>query len=318
MKIVKAGYEIIDPFSGEEVLKKIERVARVCYKSEDKIGEGTAERMVKALVKSEHYAMLEHGSIIMVTSAIGYNHLIHLLSVIRSNEGTAPFIRYTPMEYSCRYMVSGNIRAWLELMRLCMKYDLPISRDLLSILKQDKYKVIFEGISVNETAGKWWEVDPKDLSDREKLTHLDLSVKFTVDRGVSHEIVRHRVASFAQESTRYCNYGKSGDVTFIRPCFFNDDTPEMDNWAESCMCAERMYLALLEAGRTPQEARAVLPNSLKTEVVMTASCREWIHFFNLRAVGTTGKPHPQMQEVAIPLLQDVKQIIPVVFDNITI
>lgn len=116
-----------------------------------------------------------------------------------------------------------------------------------------------------------------------------------------------RVASYAQESTRYCNYNKSGDVAFIRPVFFEEDTPEMDNWLESCMRAEKTYNYLISEGRTPQEARSVLPNSLKTEVVMTANLREWRHFLSLRACGSTGKPHPQMLEVAVPLLKELRE-----------
>lgn len=205
MQIVEAGYEILDTLNGEEILKKIERVARVCYKSEDKITEGSAEKMVRALIKSNHLAMLEHFS---------------------------------------------------------------------------------------------------------------FSVKFIVDRGISHEIVRHRVASFAQESTRYCNYGKSGAVAFIKPCYLGYDTTPFDNWVDSCMRAERDYLDMLDNGYTPQEARAVLPTSLKTEVVMTANLREWRHFFSLRACGSTGKPHPQMLEVAVPLLKELRERVPVVFDDL--
>lgn len=148
------------------------------------------------------------------------------------------------------------------------------------------------------------------------LEHYSFSVKFICDRGVSHEIVRHRVASYAQESTRYCNYNKSGDVAFILPIFFEEDTPEMDNWVESCMRAEKTYNYLISEGRTPQEARSVLPNSLKTEVVMTANLREWRHFLSLRACGSTGKPHPQMLEVAVPLLKELKERVPVVFDDL--
>lgn len=205
MQIVEAGYEILDTLNGEEILKKIERVARVCYKSEDKITEGSAEKMVRALIKSNHLAMLEHFS---------------------------------------------------------------------------------------------------------------FSVKFIVDRGISHEIVRHRVASFAQESTRYCNYGKSGAVAFIKPCYLGYDTTPFDNCVDSCMRAERDYLDMLDNGYTPQEARAVLPTSLKTEVVMTANLREWRHFFSLRACGSTGKPHPQMLEVAVPLLKELRERVPVVFDDL--
>jgi len=214
MQIIKAEYETIDPLNGEEILRKLERVARVCYKSEDKITDGSAEKMVKALIKSGHEAMLEHFS---------------------------------------------------------------------------------------------------------------FSVKFICDRGVSHELVRHRVASFAQESTRYCNYGsKGGEITVILPLFFDtgmgtsSNSIVYDAWKYSCEVAECKYLELLGYGATPQEARSVLPNSLKTEVVMTANLREWRHFFKLRAVGTTGKPHPQMQEVAIPLLEECKKLIPVIFDDLTV
>ena len=212
MKIIKAGYEILDELNGEEILKKIEKVARVCYKSEDKIAEGSAEKIVRALIKSKHLAMLEHFS---------------------------------------------------------------------------------------------------------------FSVKFIVDRGISHEIVRHRVASFAQESTRYCNYGnKGGDITVIEPHYWNYVPNDVvrnslhDIWVEGVAKAEDRYLELLSYGASPQEARAVLPNSLKTEVVMTANLREWRHFFSLRACGETGKPHPQMLEVAVPLLKELKGTIPVVFDDL--
>lgn len=211
MKIVKAGYEILDPLNGEEILKKIERVARVCYKSEDKITAGSAEKMVRALVKRGHEAMLEHFS---------------------------------------------------------------------------------------------------------------FSVKFTVDRGVSHELVRHRIASFAQESTRYCNYGHEGEISVIEPFYLKecrDKEPwKYHAWAEACEKAEDRYLALLEYGASPQEARAALPNSLKTEIVVTANLREWRNIFKLRAVGVTGKPHPQMLEVMVPLLEEVKKNIPVVFDDLVI
>lgn len=205
MKIIKAGFEIMDPLNGEEILKKIERVARVCYKSEDKITAGSAEKMVRALIRSGHEAMLEHFS---------------------------------------------------------------------------------------------------------------FSVKFIVDRGVSHELVRHRVASFAQESTRYCNYGHAGEITVIEPVGIKEVASKWVEWKSAMRLAEDHYMDLLEKGATPQEARSVLPNSLKTEVVMTANLREWRHFFKLRALGTTGKPHPQMVEVALPLLEECKRMIPAVFDDL--
>lgn len=158
---------------------------------------------------------------------------------------------------------------------------------------------------------------PKDVIRAWGLNfNLGSAVKYISRAGHKDDIVRHRVASFAQESTRYCNYNKSGDVAFIRPVFFEENSVEMDNWVDSCMRAEKTYNYLISEGRTPQEARSVLPNSLKTEVVMTANLREWRHFLSLRACGSTGKPHPQMLEVAVPLLKELRERVPVVFDDL--
>lgn len=150
------------------------------------------------------------------------------------------------------------------------------------------------------------------------LEHYSFSVRFIVDRGVSHEIVRHRLASYCQESTRYCNY--SGDrfgneITVIKPYFLFEGTNGYKKWAEACETAEREYFTLLDWGCTPQEARAVLPNSLKTELIMTTNLREWRHFFKLR---TSPAAHPQMYEVTIPLLKEVQGKIPVVFEDIEV
>lgn len=170
------------------------------------------------------------------------------------------------------------------------------------------------------------------------LEHVSFTVKFICDRGVSHELVRHRIASYSQESTRFCNYGKKEHVTFVKPCFFPevpegemtfedftkmlvsgegyDDLQASTTWLCSMLDAERAYLQLLAKGCSPQEARSVLPNSLKTEVVVTMNLRSWRNFFKLRAVGTAGRPHPQMLEITVPLLAEVKQRIPVVFDDL--
>ena len=210
MRLIKPYAEICKDFDGEEMLKKIERVARTCYKSEGKIKDGSARKMVAGLIKSGHDAMLEHASV---------------------------------------------------------------------------------------------------------------TVKFVVDRGISHELVRHRTASFAQESTRYCNYIKDdfgSEITFIIPKYLDGESAAHDAWKDTMKYCEDAYFKLLDIGLTPQEARAVLPNSTKTEVVMTANLREWRHFFKLRALGTTGKPHPQMLEVTIPLLEDFKRAIPVVFDDLIV
>lgn len=210
MQAIKAYTQIYNDFDGQKMLEKIEQVARTCYKSEGKIQEGSAAKMVASLIKSGHEAMLEHASV---------------------------------------------------------------------------------------------------------------TVKFVVDRGISHELVRHRLASFAQESTRYCNYSKDdfgSEITFIIPDYLEYKSEGWNVWKESMKQAEDAYFKMLDFGLSPQQARAVLPNSLKTEVVMTANLREWRHFFKLRALGTTGKPHPQMLEVAVPLLEDMKNLIPVVFDDLVV
>lgn len=207
MKIIKAGFEVVTPINGVEILKSIEQAGRVCYKSEDKITEDSATKFVAGIIKRGHEAVLEHQSI---------------------------------------------------------------------------------------------------------------TVKFIVDRGVSHEIVRHRLAAYCQESTRYCNYSKNSfgsEITVIEPCFLVHDTPQWAAWEFAMKNAEFSYFRMLDLGCSPQEARSVLPNSLKTEVVMTANIREWRHFFKLR---TSLAAHPQMREVAISLLQEFQRLIPVLFDDIEV
>lgn len=174
------------------------------------------------------------------------------------------------------------------------------------------------------------------------LEHAVISVRFICDRGVSHELVRHRLASYSQESTRYCNYSKDrfgNEITVIQPCFWNPDAndilwPSCDQeekfikvakgastdtkqfvmWYNTCQFLENRYFDLLGNGATPQEARAILPNSLKTVIRMTANCREWRHILKMRCAKDA---HPQMRELMIPLLKELQSKIPVIFDDIT-
>lgn len=148
------------------------------------------------------------------------------------------------------------------------------------------------------------------------IEHEKLTARIICDRGVSHELVRHRLASYSQESTRYCNYskGKFGkELTFIRPCFWPDDSLQYHLWRSAMSTAEGVYMYLLENGAKPEEARSVLPNSLKTEVVMTANLREWRHFFRLRCAPAA---HPQMREVANQLLAQAYAVLPAIFEDI--
>ncbi len=147
------------------------------------------------------------------------------------------------------------------------------------------------------------------------IEHQSVSVRFICDRGVSHEIVRHRLASYTQESTRYCNYtkGKFGsEITVIEPCFWSQDDERYKVWKQAIEQIESAYNKLVEMGATPQEARSILPNSLKTEIVVTMNLREWRHFFTMR---TSAAAHPQMREVAIPLLKEFQKQIPIIFDD---
>ena len=195
----------MDDIDGAKILQKLERCGRVCYKSEDKITEGSAEKFIGMILKSGHESVLEH----------------------------------------------------------------------------------------------------------EKLT-----VKFICDRGVTHEIVRHRIASYSQESTRYCNYSKDkfgNELTFIRPCFWADDSEEYAVWKQAMEDIEKAYVKLISLGAKPEEARSILPNSLKTEIVCTMNLREWRHFFRLR---TAERAHPQIREISVALLDELKKRIPVIFDDI--
>lgn len=148
------------------------------------------------------------------------------------------------------------------------------------------------------------------------IEHHSITTKFVVDRGISHELVRHRLSSFTQESTRYCNYslGKfGGSITLIKPFFFEEGSLGYEKWLNACKSLETAYLGLLDAGHTAQEARSVLPNSLKTEIVITTNPRDWRHFFKLRADKAA---HPQMQQVAIPLLKHFQSKAPILFGDV--
>lgn len=148
------------------------------------------------------------------------------------------------------------------------------------------------------------------------IEHISITVKFICDRGVTHELVRHRLASYSQESTRYANYSKDRfgkEITVIRPPFWPEDSPVYGQWCEAMKAAETHYMCLIEMGAMPQEARTVLPNSLKTEIVMTCNIREWRHVFGLRC---TPPAHPQIREIMLPLLDEFHRRIPVLFDDL--
>lgn len=274
MRLIKPSYEIWEQESGlEGVYKMIEKVGRVCYKSEDKIAEGTAKSFVDRLMKSGHGAMLEHGTIYLTIPNDHQAYNFFGDNWVRDTYGASPYS--SVVQDSDKIYITTNLRALVE---------------------------------------NGWLDDLKYLCEPTEYHVKRVTVHFVCDRGVSHEFVRHRVFSFAQESTRYCNYSKDkfgNEVTFIEPCWYN--TSKSNDLADeyfinSLKDAERLYFNLLDNGWKPQEARAVLPNALKTELVMTGFVDKsgWINFFNLRALGTTGAPHPQAKELAEPLFEEFK------------
>ena len=319
MKLIKQSFEILEQkdFTIKGIKQFIERCGRVCYKSEDKITEDSAKPFVDRMIKSGHGAMLEHGTVYLK-------------------------ITYKNTDFNTLCMFYGK-----------NKYSvLNHSEDNKIYYITTNYRVLVENNHLR---------DLKYLCEPSEFHEKRITVHFVCDRGVSHEFVRHRVMSFAQESTRYCNYSKDkfgNELTFIIPCWLDipegiaywhdginyrvgstEENPFGDsvnfkawvnkksNYVEVCDyiqaldSAEEAYFRLMDkwenrvADRryttgfkgnpwTPQQARAVLPNALKTELVITGFTSDWNHFFDLRARGTTGAPHPQAKELAEPLMKE--------------
>jgi thymidylate synthase (FAD) len=167
-----------------------------------------------------------------------------------------------------------------------------------------------------ESAGPFVSKICNTFKHESVIEHSLLTVKFICDRGVSHELVRHRLCAFSQESTRYCNYSRDKfgrEITVIKPLFFEPDSPKYNAWGNAMQAAENAYFALIDLGASPQEARSVLPNSLKTEIVVSANWREWRHIFRLR---TSDKAHPQMREIMRPLHEQMAAALPEIFAEV--
>lgn len=287
----------------------IEKVGRTCYKSEDKITDNSAAKFVGNLIKRGHEAMIEHWSLIFKMHAHTYeemlgdwNNLLHN-GDIPTEDRLRPYLRFSETmleDGELRYLVSGNMRAWRDFIKAYVSEYGFIPQYAYGIIRN--YPIFFPEFQdyvpaiINNVFLLPVRVD--ELDEYERDIHQDITMKFVCDRGVSHEIVRHRVASFAQESTRYCNYGQDkfgSEITVIRPSWCSEYNDRFKRWYDACVQAEAGYFALLDEGATPQEARSVLPNSLKTEVIVTMNRDGWKHFFELRCASTA---HPDMQEVA--------------------
>lgn len=280
MKLIKPSFTILHQAPGlEGVYKQIELAGRTCYKSEDKITPDSAKAFVERMINSGHGAMLEHGTVYLGMP-------IETIIPIEANG----WGKYESNKYS-----TGGV--------VCS-------------INGEKRVAITTNLRVLVENG--WLDDLQYICEPTKYHEKRITVRFICDRGVSHEFVRHRVFSFAQESTRYCNYSKDkfgNELTFIQPCYLNEaelaqygpyhlvsrnKSPE-SIFICSLNNAEKDYLTLIESGWQAQEARAVLPNALKTELVMTGFATDWPHFFELRCASNA---HPQARELAIPLYDE--------------
>lgn len=291
MKLIKPSVEYIPQ---EDIYKHIELCARTCYKSEAKCTENSSKPFVDNLIKAGHLAMLEHATVYLFFSCSPYDNKLY------SHMG----------EYDCNPYTKGGFIG-------CDDNEQAEDGNYYDIMGDEasgnmqfcfttNYRVFVENDWLDDLEHS---VAPFDNHWPKRYT-----MKFICDRGVSHELVRHRVFSFAQESQRYCNYSKDkfdNQITFVRPTWCTDigilpngiaAVRELDktNWEfVHALCdAEQTYFDLLSDGWTPQQARSVLPNATKTEIVMTGFEDDWKHFFDLRLRGTTGKPNPDMQYVA--------------------
>lgn len=169
---------------------------------------------------------------------------------------------------------------------------------------------------ITETSSSAFAEKILKLGHLSVIEHASATVRIICDRGVSHEIVRHRLASYSQESTRYANYANEkfgSEITVIQPAFWSAGSKALRIWEEAMLAAEEAYMALIADGASPQEARSVLPNSLKTEIVVTCNMREWRHIFMLRCAKAA---HPQMREIMRPLLNEFNSRVPEIFSDI--
>jgi thymidylate synthase (FAD) len=170
-----------------------------------------------------------------------------------------------------------------------------------------------EDKTTEESARKFIKARLQSTDPHEGIVeHEKVTVRFVCDRGVSHEVVRHRIGSYLQESTRWCNY-KSDGIVVIEPIFFLGNEKRYKIWLDTMLYCEKAYIELIEDGAKPEEARTVLPNSLKTEIIITYNLSSWRNFFRKRC---SKRAHPQMRELSIPLLKEFQRLIPVIFDDI--
>jgi thymidylate synthase (FAD) len=278
MKVIKPYFEIIEQQPQEVgMLKHIETCGRVAWKSEDKITEDSYIKFVEMLKGVNHGSVLEHGTVYLIQRVFSNKNDKLYLDKYSLNNYSKTVSLYLPMKSERLVAVTTN------------------------------YRVLVENNWLDDLI---YQCEPTDFHEKR------VTVKFTCDRSVSHEFVRHRVFSFTQESTRYCNYSKNkfnNELTFIEPIWMRNIEEETSLYFTNCYeefysaleNAESSYFNLLDKGWKPQQARTVLPNSLKTELMMTGFVSDWKHFFHLRC---SESAHPQARELAIPLREKFKEL----------
>lgn len=274
--IIKPSVERIDE---KDNLKRIELAGRVCYKSEKKITEGSARAFCDQILARGHTSVLEHSNVIVCVPTGFGSCIIDAMRYYEHETDKIAHLKYTYCNYGMM-IFSGNVRAW---------------RDILEV----HHLFTFQGHPLLDTLGSYdltpYAIGEDDLTDDQRQIHSRITLRIICDRGVSHELVRHRVMSFSQESTRYVNYGKRG-YTFIEPWWWEHQNGVIKHFMLSEMRHSiSVYDAMISEGATAQLARAVLPNQIKTEVVVTATHHQWAEFLKLR-MDTAA--HPDMQRIA--------------------
>lgn len=285
MKLIEPTYEIINQKSGilEDIYKHIELCGRTCYKSEDRTTEDSAEKFVQAMIKNNHTAMLEHGTVYLYIKHdekdgvdmgdpydISFDLLLCKYAKHNSNFDT----------HETFYTV--NLRWLIE------KYPEQAENQLYV----PSWKDIIKQYAVEQPDDRW----PKRHT-----------VRLTTSLHVYKDLTRHRTMSFAIESTRYCNYSKgkfSSELTFIEPCWINENKVLASCFCEHLESVEQMYLDLIEGGWQAQQAAEVLPQCVKADVIITGFENDWNHIFDLRSLGTTGKPHPEVERIITPIMEE--------------
>lgn len=305
MKIMKPSAHIMSELDNMSIPQRVEQAARICYKSENRISETSAGPFIQSLVRNGHHPCLEFSPVTLLVCGA------YPVEISEFFFSQPKYLHTTlPEADGDNLIISGSIRAFKDLAlsnpghgiaSCCAEFLSGKHPDFFHGLSQDyHYPGYYRHITVEK-------VPLETLSDDifpERKKHRHVAVKFIVNRAVSHELCRHRPVAILMESQRYCRY--SGDkfgneVSFIKPMFFEEGTPEYKVWVGNMLLAEVAYLELLKAGQTPQAARTVLPNSCKTELIMQANLEEWEHILNLRCPSAA---EPSMREIMIPLEQE--------------